>query len=88
MNFILAILLTGHNSSDHEFDEVNFDSLIFVADEFEEALSVGRIGAVFVESRRRHHARGIVNAAANRHLAAAEQLLRNRGRCLRVRACF
>ena len=66
--------ITWHDSSDHKLDEVDFDSFVLLADELEEALSVGRINAVFVETRRCHDAAGIVHAAPDCDLAAAEQL--------------
>ena len=66
--------ITWHDSSDHKLDEVYFDSFVLLADELEEALSVGRIDAVFVETRRCHDAAGIVHAAPDCDLATAEQL--------------
>ena len=70
---------TWHDPADHKLDEVDLDSFILFADEFEETLGVGRISAVFLEARRRHHAGGIVHAAANRDLASAEHLRRRKG---------
>ena len=70
--------LTGHDSPDHELYEVDLDSLVFPADELEETLGVWGVDAVLVESRRRHDARRIVDAASDSDLAPAEHLQRNR----------